>query len=188
MSYLQSICSGIRPSILTQGGRTWTLWVWRSFWLIMLLMHTPALVSTCRNLGTSGLTAEASLTVLAIVVTMLYFLLKLIGARFLQFQMNRKTIIALCLITALLHVGVIGGESDPMWTGEYSTLLISTTVLLGSFTIVRRMLRGGRMRDASRARHLPELHPFDHIAWLDVFRPHCWKRALHLFTSRAPPV
>ena len=158
----------------------------RASWALMVVVHTPALVRSWQTWIEGDATMGGIGGSLGLSLAVLFFVLKLGGVSFLQLRPDRRTALAVCLVTALIHIGcvqsLVGDDFAPQWTG-----LLGTTMLLGLCTqrrlctTCRRAQRRGRDRQAQLALRLRRAY------WLEGFRPHCWVLASHLFSLRAPP-
>ncbi|RME37055.1 MAG: hypothetical protein D6788_10305 [Planctomycetota bacterium] len=168
--------SGLRPR-----------WIARGFWCAMLAMHVPALWHAAGRVFTETPALESVLTALLLAVTVLFFVLKVLGFRFLRHRPDKQTIVAACVIVALLHVRLFRPNDAPAFVVEYTTAVATISWILPRSPLLTRRRTGESSDRAARAKHLPALRPFPHIAWLDVFRPHCWTGAYRLFILRAPP-
>lgn len=95
-----------RPASLARGAL-----LWRGFWLFMLLAHARAIAAAWLTLSTDGPGTDP-LRPIALTLAGLFFVLKLIDIRWLRFRTDRRSVAALTLIVALLHVQAIGLAED----------------------------------------------------------------------------
>jgi hypothetical protein len=158
----------------------------RAFWALMSLVHASALIGAWRAYLQDG-TSESSLGgCIALTVSMLYFLLKVVGVRFIRLRPGKQTWVVACLLVALIHVDCIA----PSLTGALAadcTDLLATTTLVGGLTQIPRATRTSlrRFEPSFRSRVSPTL--IGEAVWLDRFVPRCWTLASHAYSLRAPP-
>jgi hypothetical protein len=80
---------------------------WQSnVWLIVLLLHVPALCSVWRVLLFDGAAGDVPTRFLALNLSALLFLLKIAGVRWLEFGTDRRSLLVLGLAIGLVHTGV----------------------------------------------------------------------------------
>lgn len=159
----------------------------RCFWLLMVIGHGPALISAWRASASSGSGIEPLVGCLVLALSMLFFALKLGDVACLRFRTDRRSVVAFCVVVALLHLDVIRPAEGPTLIPEY-TALVATTCLVGALPSRFRQQRQALMHAASACRKCrPPAPPTADTLWLDLFRPHCWTLAYRFFHLRAPP-
>ena len=158
----------------------------RGFWAVMLLAHAPALVSAWRYCFADGLNLELLGGCIVLTASMVFFALKLRGVAWLQFRTDRRSLTALCLVIALIHL-------DCFQPGLRKTVVAQCAVVLATAPVVAllpRVTRTLRARFTSdttaRKSRMPETRAHQE-AWVDLFHPHCWVLVPGLFRLRAPP-
>lgn len=159
----------------------------RLLWLVMGLSHAPGLLDSWQSVAGGAWEPARIGGCLWLTLATVFFALKVWDAPFLRIRANRRTLIAACLVVALLHVDVVRPEGAPTMVAD-ATALVATTWLVGSLPPIRRIL----VTSLTRARSIIKCHKqvalFTETQWLDVARPHCWLLAMGLFLLRAPPL
>ncbi|UCF32785.1 MAG: hypothetical protein JSV78_10675, partial [Phycisphaerales bacterium] len=79
----------------------------RGFWLILLILHTPALLASWRFGMVQGFNAEVLSGCMLLSLTVVFFVLKLCGLRCLRVRLGQQGWIAVCLVVALIHLDCI---------------------------------------------------------------------------------
>lgn len=159
----------------------------RGFWLIMLVSHAPALSAAWRGLAENGFQAGRVGGLVFLAAAMLFFLAKLLGVACLRIQLDRRSIVALCVAVALIHGGSLDVELRPALLTDVATNLVTASAIF-AVCLVLRKLRNQRLEDALTRRVLPSGGGSRGAIWLDDSRPRCWVLASHLLHLRAPPV
>jgi hypothetical protein len=158
----------------------------RALWLALFVAHGRALIAAWRYCQTNGFTLEAVGGCILLTVAIAVFALKLCGAPWLRFCRSRRSIVAACLILAIIHLDCL----DPGLRSTFVSkcvVVVATAPLVVAVPRLARALRSGRVREgASHKFHLPDARSHEE-AWLDAFRPHCLVLASHLYRLRAPP-
>ncbi len=152
----------------------------------MLAAHAPAVVGAWRSVVGSEFEVERLGGCIALTLSMLFFALKVRDVAFLRLRTDRRSLAALCIIVALLHVNVVRPHGDPTMVPQCA-VLVATTWLVGHLPMTRRALRVLRTRIAKTPGHRPPVTPLTDTVRLDMFRPHCRVLAFRLFCLRAPP-
>ncbi len=158
----------------------------RLFWLIMVVGHAHGLVGAWRSSVASGFDLEPLGGCILLLLSMLFFVLKLGDVAFLRFRADRRSFVAFCVVVAFLHLGVLRPGDDPTLIPEY-TALAATTWLASGLLLRSRTPRESLARTETPGRHGPSMGPRGRTIWLDAFRPHCWILAFRVFNLRAPP-
>lgn len=162
--------------------------VWRVLWVFMAAVHAPALVSAWRCVWHQAFAIETLPASLGLSAAMLFFVFKILGVSFLRVRVDRHAAITIAAIVALMHVGVVQTERDSGSALEAAAaILVTTTYVLGTYSIVRRIRRGTLPRFAFQVRHGSTLCLLAGAAWMDAFIPHCWTAPLRRYHLRAPP-
>ena len=159
----------------------------RSFWLLMGAMHASALLASWQSCLDSGLIASELLGCIGLTATMLFFVAKFFGVRFLPVSPGKRQVVAICLIVALLHVGCFDSEPGTTFAAECATVLMTATLICGLAQASKVLAATLSRRGVSHKSYRPGLR-FDRTACHDGFRPHCWVLAYRLFGLRAPPI
>lgn len=158
----------------------------RAFCLFLLIAHARALVSAGRYALTSGLTAELAGVCMLLAVAILVFGLRFCGVPLLRLRQNRRALVAICLVLAIIHLDCL----DPGLRSTFVSkcvIVLATAPLMVVLPHAVRTFRARRARAASSRRfRLPGPHSHAE-AWLDAFHPHCLVLAARLFRLRAPP-
>jgi hypothetical protein len=152
----------------------------------MVASHAPGLIAVWRSLVESQATFERLTGCIGLTLAMVFFVLKARNPAFLQFRTDRRSVVAVCIIVALLHVDVIRRGSDPVAAPE-SVALVATTWLAGALPRIRRRLSAAMKRLALVVKHRLPAAPWRDQVWGDELRPQCWLLTYRLYTLRAPP-
>ena len=159
----------------------------RLLWLVMGLLHLPALWGAGQALLAGGFDLERVIGCVVLVVTTAFFALKVIDVPCLRFRVDRHSLVVLLAVAALLHLDVVRPADNPTLIPECTTL-VATTWLVGGVLSVRRRLCEFLSRAEASLKCQSSKAPTADTVWTDAFRPHCWILALRLFGLRAPPV
>ena len=158
----------------------------RLFWLIMVVGHAHGLVGAWRSSVASGFDFEPLGGCILLLLSMLFFVLKLGDVAFLRFRADRRSIVVFCVLLAFLHLNVLQPGDDPTLIPEY-TALAATTWLASALPMQSRKTRESLAQTGTPRPHGPSMGPRGRTIWLDAFRPHCWILAFRVFNLRAPP-
>lgn len=174
--------SSVNNAILWVRGHANT--IRRGLWLLMGVGHLPACLDTWQAVLTDGSRMGACLGLTA---AFAFFALKFLDVACLRFRADRRSMIALAVVVAVLHVDVLRPANAPPLLAE-GAAVVAATWLLGFAEPIRRMVktvtatsRTAMMRVIATAR---TANTFS----LDAFHPHCWALILRLHLLRAPPV
>jgi hypothetical protein len=100
----------------------------RAWWGLLLVIHLPIVVAV----GTSVLTEGPSLSrlgsLLALVVTMAFFLLKLKDVSILRLRTRQQSFVVVCLLTAIVHSNAIAPDVEPAVIVQTTAVLVTTWV------------------------------------------------------------
>lgn len=158
--------------------------LWRGFWLLMLAGHARAVVAAW--IGAAEGVDPVRIIILSLAT--LFFALKLADVAWLRFRTNARSIAALALIVALLHlntVGIAGGEMIPQVLATASAVLFLEPVQrrfdLAFERVAALFDAGATNHDSSRALRLLET-----LTEL-VRRTPQWRIAHTATPPRAPP-
>jgi hypothetical protein len=158
----------------------------RGFWLLLLILHTPALLASWRFGMIQGFNAEVLGGCVLLSLTVVFFVLKLCGLRCLRIRLDRQGWIAVCLVVALVHLDCVRPGLRSEVVSKCAVALVTVPVVVA----VPRMVRGVRtaLQRASTAHksHLPGGCP-TWLFWSDGFRPHDPVFAFLPVHLRAPP-
>jgi hypothetical protein len=152
----------------------------------MVLAHGRALAAAWQSLLETGFDLEPLIGGVALTLSMLFFSLKVLDAAWLRFKPGRRSLIAFCMVVALVHLDVIRANDNPTLMPEYAAL-VATTCIAGTVPTVRRAVRGVFARAGSAFRYRPTVRPSSDTVWMDLFRPRCWILAFRFYNLRAPP-
>lgn len=158
----------------------------RLLWLLLGLGHLPGLFAAWASLSVGGLESEAFGHTLLLTVTTVFFALKVCDVAFLRLCPGRRTLVAACLVVALLHVDLVRPNSESSAIPDL-TALAATAWIAGTQVTVRRILARSFARIRSIEKDEVQPNPFAETVWFDAVGPHCWVLALTLFLLRAPP-
>lgn len=158
----------------------------RGFWALMLLAHTPALISAWRYCFTDGLKPELVGGCVVLTASMIFFVLKLRGVGWLRFHTDRHSLVAVCLVMTLIHLDCIRPGLRSEVVSKCAVILATTTAVVVAPRLVR-LARSAAGRGGASAKSRPFNGQSPHDAWLGAFEPHCWVLAANLFRLRGPP-
>jgi len=153
------------------------------FWLMMLVVHTPAFFASFRSfLDGSGSLGAPALYGLALS----FFALKIINTPFLRWHVTRRSCVAWFVVVALLHVDVVKPDR-PTFVPECVTIVAMTCLFAGLARLRRKFVQVTNR--ASRVQqHFACALASANTVWQDAFRPHCWLLVLSIRRLRAPPL
>ena len=158
----------------------------RVLWASMVLLHAPAFLGTWTLLVTSGLDRGLLARCIGLSASMLLFALKFFDVGLLRWRTDWRTCIAVGLVIATAHLGLLESASGEMLWLEHSPLASIVFLLWRpSETIDRLLAVGGRLRSA-----VDGDSPFvrSHGAvWLDPDHILCWVSPRQPCIPRSPP-
>jgi hypothetical protein len=105
-------------------------WLSLMFWGVMLVGHIPALITASERLWLGDVSAGSIFKYLFILVSVIYFCLKLAGFRFWKIDPSWSRLIVYSLVILLLHTGVIVEMGLPLTASGSEVLLRLTPVIL----------------------------------------------------------
>ncbi len=153
----------------------------------MFLGHIPAVVGAWKGCIASGFTPDRVGTCLFLLLSLVFFSLKIGDARCLRFRLDGRSWVAVCIIVALLHTNALYESHEPSGLTPYIAVLV-TTFMVSQIPLVRRVLVTLATRMSLQLRGaLPSGHASGAV-WLDTHRPNCWVLVFRIFCLRAPPV
>lgn len=161
--------------------------VGRGIWLAVALAHGPGLVGAWERWIGGGFDPRGLGGLVTLSLAMVFFALKIVDVPWLRLRTDRRSLVAMGLVVALLHVDVIRPDAVVANIPEYTTLMASTLLAAGALRRSRRCISTCRRASRDVASTNPLLRS-NETAWLDAFRPHCWVLASRLYLLRAPPV
>ncbi len=157
----------------------------RAFWLVMLGGHAKATLAAWVALLWGS--ASDPVRVVGLSLAIAFFALKVLDVAWLRFRTDRRSLVALSLIVALLHAESMGFSS----TGEFAPQLLATVSAAMLLEPVQR--RWGRLREAlfaesmgSPAVHGPILSQVDLLSLFAARTPQ-WVLIRSASPPRAPP-
>ena len=158
----------------------------RGFWLLLLIVHVRALIGAWRYSLTSGFTVELVGGCILLTTAILVFALNLWGVSWLRLRGDRRSLVAICLVLAIIHLDCIDPGMRTTFVSK-CVIVLATAPLIAVVPRMARAVRGAFANSASYGKsRLPYGRPKEE-AWLDTFHPHCWVLASSLFRLRAPP-
>jgi len=158
----------------------------RGLWAVMLLLHAPALLKAWKASLASGLSLAQLDGCIALSIATLFFVLKLMGVRWLRFRPGRQSAIAIVLAIGLIHIDCIRPELDGTLAGNCTVVLATTTLVAGLTQLPQAIGSYLTRRMAAVCPRAPRGRSGETV-WLDVDHPRCWVLSKHLFLLRAPP-
>lgn len=168
----------------TQHSRSQRLAMGRCFWIVMAIVHAPALVGLWHALISEGAGSIRLSSFLGLNLATVLFVLKVWGVRLLEFEADRRSLIAITLAVALMHGNVIGAWSSCIAVPQ--EVPIAASILFASgLSRVQRALR----RPFSCSRETwRTAKSFIQRVRLSAFHPRQLLLATRLCTPRAPPL
>ena len=158
----------------------------KGFWATMALAHTPALVNAWNECVAGGASFERVGEWVVLALSMIFFVLKVRGVRWLQFRADRRACLAFTLAVGLIHLDCIQpgiAQKIPI----DCTMVFTTTVLVVGLQRASRALHEV-LRYGSTHKTIRSVIPAStNTVWYDTFHPHCWVYAYRNVISRAPP-
>lgn len=113
---------------------------WRAFWVVVLLCHAPLTLRALTTFwGHDACTADWSRLILLSACN-LFFILEIAFAPCLRLVADRRAAVALLLIVAILHTGVIESHLPDVLAMRGAQFWITLTVI-GAAACIRRMIR-----------------------------------------------
>ena len=116
---------------------------WRAWWLLLILVHLPALSGVGRSALNPTSDGPGLVMGLAIILSVLFFLLKLLDVRFLRIGSRRCEVVAFILAFALVHhhfaASAVGSAAMQQAPAALATALAAAALSQG-----RRALRSIR--------------------------------------------
>jgi len=158
----------------------------RGLWLLMAAAHVPACWSAWGSLLADGSDGSRLGACLTLSLAMVFFGLKVLDVAWLRFRTDRRSVVALLVTVALLHVDVLQPSNAPPLLAE-STALVATTWLLALAEPIRRLVKAALVANSATLKHVVTLARSHATVWLDAFHPHCWLLILRPHLLRAPP-
>lgn len=130
----------------------------RAFWILMLLLHAPALARYLWAAPNKGTDSGDFATIIGLALAFTLFMLKILDIRWLRFSTDRRAVFALVLAAALAHVNLLR-FSDEVVAHPTQPLLLSNILIASSLITVRRFLRNslgwfGRPTPTPKAIHV----------------------------------
>ena len=172
IKYLRAVCS---PDNLR-----------KSFWAIMALSHTPAVVGAWKSCLAGNFSVDQVGGWILLLLSMVFFGLKVKGVRWLQFKADRRSCLAFTLVVGLVHLDCIQPDLQQKIPFE-TTIVLSVSLLVFSAPRLSRtlsdLLRQNRIHKTLRSL----LPTSTNTAWVDMFHPRCWILNNRNVISRAPP-
>ena len=186
----QTSAGAARGALLRRALERWAVrpsnLIRRIIWLAVALAHAPGLMAAWGHwLGGCFDPAELG-GCITLSLAMVFFALKIVDVSWLRLRTDRRSLVAMGLILALLHIDVIKPNVPLTNIPEYTTLMATTLLAAGLAREGRRQARVVRRASVSVGSTIPLLRSNDTV-WFDVFRPRCWVLACRLYLLRAPP-
>lgn len=158
----------------------------RVLWLLVGIGHLPGLFEAWQHVVVVGLDSAALGSCIGLTLTTLFIALKVRDVAFLRLREGRRTLVAACLVVALLHVDVVRPNAESSVLPDVAALATMAWIT-GVPTVIRRLVAAGFSRIHTVKDHCVKPGRFIGTVWLDAARPHCWLLARSLFLLRAPP-
>lgn len=158
----------------------------RCLWAVMLVCHIPALIASWRGLLQAEIVAEQLGGSLLLTASVIFFVLKLRGARFLEFNTDRRSLLAVTVAVGLLHADAIGTRLDFEPVPAQMPVAASTLFVAG-LSRVQSVANNILSRGAMAVRRRTRLAVSTEVARFGAFAPRLWILAPALCTPRAPP-
>lgn len=157
----------------------------RLFWAMLILIHIPALIGASRSLVDSpDLFHIASM--IALIMTVGFFVLKLAGVKFLPHGNTRSRAIIFLLIAALVHIEATATAADNLIAGPVPAVFV-VLIAANGVRRLRRHFRTLKRKLASlHASHISVAYLSGNAALVEVFKP-LPTLAGHFRIPRAPP-
>lgn len=158
----------------------------RVLWAAMAILHAPAFFSAWKSLGASGLDLGLLAKCIGLSASMLLFVLRFQDVAFLRWRTDRRSCIAIGLVIAVAHLGLLEPATDEVIWLEYGPL-VSCTFLLGQPSRMSEDLR------AVWARLRQVLGCSPSSMWLhgtigpDLVQVRCWTSLSPTCAPRSPP-
>ncbi len=124
----------------------------RFVWLLLAAAHVPAVASSWGSLTGEDQVFSRLIGVFGLLITEVFFLLKVVDAPFLRLQLNRHAWVALLMGAALIHVDTLpppAGDS----TVPNAPVIVATTLIVGGIAFSRRPLPGLALRANPKRNH-----------------------------------
>ncbi len=164
----------------------------RLLWVVVGLGHLPGLLDAWGklifgNAAAGGLDSVALVRFLGLAITLVFVALKVRDVACLRLCPGRRTVIAACLVVALLHVDLMRPASESSVIPDIAVLAATVWIVVGPARIRHRLV-ACFSRVHTKKIDCVRANRFVGTEWLDAARPHCWLLARSLFLLRAPPV
>lgn len=158
----------------------------RALWALMVLLHAPAFLGTWTSLVTSGLDVGLLAQCIGLTASMLLFALKFFDVALLRWRTDWRSCIAIGLVIAIAHLGLLESTSGEMLWLEHSPL-VSLAFLMGrpSETIDRLLAVWDRLRSTVDGN--PPFLRLQGAAWFDPDHILCWVSPHQPCIPRSPP-
>ena len=158
----------------------------RGFWVLMLFAHAPALISAWRCCLAEGLQLDMLGGCVVLTASMVFFVLKLRDIGWLRFRTDRRSLLALGLVVALIHLDCLQPGLRTEVASKCAVVLVTTAIVVAIPRMIRLLRAGCAERGTTRRCRLSDGRFLDKT-WLDTSQPRCWVLARNLFRLRAPP-
>jgi hypothetical protein len=106
----------------------------RLWWGLLLAIHLPVLGAVCWAILDDGASPGRVGNLIALVVTMAFFALKLQDVAFLRLRTRQQSFVVVCLLTAVFHHNAVAPDAD-------TTVLVQGAAALVTTGAVREWLR-----------------------------------------------
>ncbi len=128
----------IVKSLSTKPFSRWGVWLVRSFWAFMLVGHLPALLVSQARLYEAPPEPSSILKFTFLILSVVYFSLKLLGFRFWKIDPSWDRMVVYCLVVLLLHSGVVVDLDVPLGQSGlgWVHLISPFVVVLGGAALV----------------------------------------------------
>lgn len=112
----------------------------RSFWVVVLLAHSPALINIARCIASGRLDQLNGVGTLMLGASCGFFLFKILDVNCLRFKTDRRSVCTLVLAFAFMHVNTLRYVDEDI-TPQTPALILAQGLVAGSTISLRRWLR-----------------------------------------------
>jgi len=150
----------------------------------MAIVHAPVLVELWHVLISEGAGSIRLSSFLGLNLATVFFALKIWGVRLLEFETNRRSLIAITLAVALMHGNVVGAWSSYIAVPQEAPIAASVLLMSG----LSRLQRALRRPFSCSRETWRTAESFIQMVRLSALPPRQLLLAACLCTPRAPPL
>ena len=114
--------------------------VLRALWLVMLAVHVPVLLRCLWSQSGPPSQDRNIIALVGLLLACVFFILKILDLPWLRFKTDRRSLFALALSVALLHVNLMR-YSDDVLADPMQSLVIANILMATNLVGVRRAIR-----------------------------------------------